>query len=478
MVAHGNRWLEISEDSEETIIAYQYWADLSTSQRFLYQSQDQVTVITDQEEFKQAAINLLALAEFTADKFPNEIYISNGYKEAVSDISVVAIKNTLNSEEVLFWVTGLKTQNSILDYLNYVNNQVLSQQEQMSTGFWLQSLLKLGNESLNGSNEISESTYTFFNDVLIETFISLVEKDIETAASNSDQVLALLSYSKLVALVERWVNPINETPTETFEEHYAISISMYDVLIEKGLSREATILGRYISTKLSTPLAVSKGYEGTYEFYDDRNQKWTFTFLKDSYNRMIAAVANEQRSILINYYYVQYDFENKTFVGSQYESDDSPYPSNTITFSFNDEDGSASIFMPYVGMYSTAQKTQSYPDVYSKKDDNSVPIEGSYEGVIHLPSGTSIEVTLSIVPFIDSVMARLKTKNGYIQIDFKNTTDGRDGVLYMTGIGGTGNGSWMHLRLIQDEETYNLSGHVVVGGWGMSDEESHFVKSE
>ena len=95
-------------------------------------------------------------------------------------------------------------------------------------------------------------------------------------------------------------------------------------------------------------------------------------------------------------------------------------------------------------------------------------IEGQYRGLVHLPSGRSMMMTLTLFLFDDYAIGRLDGPNQNTRIELQHGTQGGEGFIYLTS-GQSRARSWFHLR-VRLQEDATLKGHAIVGGQGMGQE--------
>lgn len=485
LVAHGNRWLRIESDIAETITSYQKWADLDTSQRFLYQVQDQLLNIDLNLPFDEAFKNLIALSELTEIMFPNDLYISQGYSNSVSDFSFKIIKNTsLDSvDEVNFWISGLRNQASIVDFLTYVNNIVLDESISDDDALkWFKSLTNLGVHIKKSPFANSSSIRPLYGDVFTEALVNLIIREV-----SFEQVLLIneirqhLTLSKVRHLTSRVIGQHEIISDDYFLYFYNLNIQIYVSLIGLGLNEDAAQLLDAISANLDAKIASILDLEGTYALVDQKGVEWIFTFVRSNYNELIGALSSKDGSITYNYFSIKYSFFSSGYSAAEFDLNYSTDFAEIITFDFNSGDGKITINFPYLNSPEdttlSGVKIDGYENVSNPNLEKIRFFPGVYTSEMKLLGENDSPVTLKLSEFNDTIIGNLKSNDGVLDVNLVSNMDGLEGYIYLTGECAFCNDSWIHLRLVF-AKTGELHGYQVLGGKGRDPKEIHFVKQD
>lgn len=468
MVMHGNRWLRVSVDDIDKILAYQEWADITVALRFKNQIDEEVRRLYTPEEFDKAFKNLTYLKEWAKNNFPNDLYLIPSYTRTVSDIAFNAIINTEieNIEQWEKWISGINNQVTVQNYLSFLNRQILSSDIDESNIYgWQLLMIKLGAQ-LETIETLSTSVVDSYG-ILVADFISYATyNELPLEPSLFDELLDNLYVSSLRGILFRWVNP-----KEVMTNEYATKLLELSEILRKHLNevrmfQEIKDLDKFIAQYLIPAYATENGIEGTYKL---RNQSGDFTLIftiiRERENRLIAALSNKNASVNFAFFNIFYDAETRSFIATENETSDEYRSNYTVRFKVQ-SDGTLELSLPYrtsFGGTFRGEKKESYQNIMANHNASAERIEGTYKGEIHLPSGP-MEFTLNIVSFNNTSDARLESKSGAVQIHLSKGSNNNSGFIYLTS-GRNQRGTWFHLRLQKDGN--DLVGVAIVGGTGV-----------
>lgn len=470
MIMHGSRWLKVSLDDDQKILEYMKWADLTAALQFQRQVIEEIDKIRNPELFKKAYSNLQALEEWAAQEFADDLYLLPIYQKTISEISFNALVNIdiREDQEWSFWISGVNNQNSAQDYVAFLNEKILAEEllaEDVENWFALTKALGV---QLQGIQRLSSSVRhnygVLFSDLTAKSLFSEYPIDPQTF----NEIVNLLDASSVRSLVFRWINP-EKAPSDAYAiSLLALSKSLYEKAKDLSLSQTAIEVERFTSSNLSAAFVTQNSIEGTYKLTGN-GRTWSFTIIRDSEQRLIAALCDIKGVVCFSFFNIQYSVQINKFYATERIPDDDVYQNIPAVIEFS-ENSTVTLELPYsyrIGTTITGQKIESYDNYMSQPKMDANPMEGTYTGNLTLNSGTH-KARLMINTLGENSIARLETINGHLVINFGRGNDGNIGFLYLS-TGKNKKGAWLHLRLkqINDDE---ISGVLISGGQGVISE--------
>lgn len=466
MIMHGNRWLKVTADSEDKILSYQKWADLTAALQFQSQVVEEISKIKDPALFKSAYANLLVLEDWASQNFSDDLYLLPTYKNLISELSFNALLNIQpqNKSDWSFWMSGINNQNSAQDYIAYLNEKILNEDlKEEETQNWFELVEALGFQ-MQKIERLSGSVTNNYGVLSADLLSKAISNEYSIPQTSFKNIIGFLDASSVRSLAFRWTNP-----EKAFSDSYAKSLApLSEVLFQKAktmnLNQTAKEIEQFASTRLSAALITQDGLEGTYKLTGN-GRTWYFTILRESEQRLIAALCDSKSVVCFSFFNIQYNLDENKFYASERVPDDDVYQNIPVVIGFDQD--KIELELPYaykVGTHLSGEKVESYDNYMASPDLHANPMDGYYVGKVSLSNG-SHDAVLMINTMGEYSLGRLEFKNGYISINFGRGNDGNIGYLYLSS-GINQKRSWHHLRLRQlDDET--IEGVLISGGKGI-----------
>lgn len=470
MIMHGSRWLKVAHDSEEKILSYMRWADLTAALQFQRQVIEEIDKIKNPELFKKAFSNLQALEAWAAENFADDLYLLPIYQKTISEISFNALTtiDIRDEQEWSFWISGVNNQDSAQDYVAYLNEKILAEQLKAEDAAHWFSLVNALGEQLQDIQRLSSSVRHNFGVLFADLTAKAIASEYTIDPTVFNKTVSLLDASSVRSLAFRWTNP-EKAPTDQYATTLVpLSKSIYNRSKDLKLGQTALEIERFISGSLSAAFVSQNGIEGTYKLTGN-GRTWKFTILRDSEQRLIAALCDDKGVVCFTFFNVQYNVQDNKFYASERVPDDDFYNNIPAIIEFGDND-SISIELPYayrVGTHISGHKVESYENYMANPFMDANLMSGTYTGQLKLKSG-SREMILILNTLGEHTVGRMESSDGHLVFNFGRGNDGNIGYLYLT-TGQNSRRSWTHLRLkqINDDE---ITGVLISGGKGVLSE--------
>lgn len=466
MVANGMRWLDITKDPVEKIQYYVKRMDADILGRFLSVLEYELVMVKDVNLLKTAAVNIEVLIPLADERADGQPYLKLGFRRLVTDIAARMLRdNDLSSEDENFWVTKLKLASSMSEYLDSLNQQIYKwNSTNKEAGYLYLGRLLLLSEQMY---KLSEATPTYLitavGDSIVEVLVRAVRLEVGIDLNTFSKALATLSARQIQSLMQQWTTS-DKIPSQNFALKY---IDYSGALIKKasvfGLQSETEILQKWLGETLAALMGQKNKIEGHYRVYNEKGEVYYFTIVFAKEKTLVASLSDEKGFFYKTFFNISYNINTAEFIASQKIPDSSETPNIAVKFTVT-EDGAITILDNYPRRGSSrfkGSKVQDFTHFQPLTNGLAGPIDGTFAGVLYLPSGKTLDVKLIVSSFEGYSVGRL---NGDLFTgDFSIGTKSTDGVLTLT-TGLAPGASWLQLRGQLTED--GLKTCVIVGGKG------------
>ena len=127
MVAHGIRWLDVSQRPLSDALYYQSYADADVMSRFLAELELQVRNLRNsQARLKAVAINLEGMLPAAEKQFEERRDVRISMRQILSSIAIKFLKTEqLSNDEAAFWISKISLPTAYSEYIEALNESVL-----------------------------------------------------------------------------------------------------------------------------------------------------------------------------------------------------------------------------------------------------------------------------------------------------------------------------------------------------------------
>lgn len=478
MVSNGIRWMDFRKDMTAKLPFYVKWMDADTLARLEALAEYQVVNIKEDAALIAFTNNIAAIIpgiNATADK--NLPFVVQGFKALESNAAVSLLKlGNLSLADEAAVIAKITLAPSMGTYLDFLSQGVYS--TTVANKVSLHSYLartQAVNQAINALSDIAPTwLYGANQDVTTEAIERMVTFEEPFLPGEFVAAISLLDARHLQGLISYWMAP-NKLPTSSFVDQY---IEISRILVQRsqdaGLPVESLSLSKWLEKAAAPVLAKRTGIEGKYKLIDGSGQTWIFTLIAAKDDMLIAALGDTQGAIFKTFYNVSVNVREGGFIASEREPDMDASANPPIKFNI-DSKGVLTLFDAFIrsgSNYLKGTKVQSFTDVTKTvAKDAPVTADGTYKGTITLPSGSTMNVKLTVTSFSGYTMARLDGEG--VTVDFNVGSKGTDGVLLLTSVRHSG-ATWMHIRANVTAE--GLIAHVIVGGKGESSTAAKLVR--
>lgn len=477
MVQKGINWLQISTDSTEKIIYYHRWMiEPQPAFAALYSFEMQVKDLKTKEEMQASALKLEQLFAYSAKKWAIETSLLRLYRDVLSDLAVNALKkNQLSQEEYLFWTTKIYQPDALSEVILTIQDKIYQTIKDSKTNLHpaLLSLFRIHEHLEQLETGVTENLKIQLGDAAVDLFMRSLRFEEKLSDEEFKQLISLFQKRHFVSMAAAW-DQINKLPQEADFALYNIqkAFVFIQLLRQQSLFAEADALSRVITSKAGFIYARAYNLEGYWEMKDRQGRKRSLNIIFADETMVFADMAVKDDFSYV-FFHVTYDIENSGFVASLRPMDTDISANIPIRF-YPQPDGTLKVIDLVTSKTESvmmATKTQSYPDLIMQTEpESTVTFNGVYEGYLELPAGLGLpagppkKVQLIVNTFNDHTFANLKHPSFFATFNYGN--NGKENVLYLTRGNDKILGSWMHLRLKQDENK-NLVGYYIDGATGL-----------
>ncbi len=465
MTANGMRWLDVTQAPTEKVSYYVKWMDADTLARFLGLIEYQTSIVKDPVRLKRMSENIEAILPAVDQKAASLPYVQLGFRRLTSDAAVALLKTeTMNPQEVDFWIKKIKIASSFSEYLDHLNQGIYSlERSNRSFGhIYITRLSLLMTQSAKMSEVAPNWLLNGIGDSLSEVLLRMVRLEERFAKDEFSAALGQLKPRHLQGIAQQWMAQ-DKLPQQDYVEHYlGLARTLITHLEAANLRKEANELQRYLAKAAAPVMAQKLAIEGHYKLKNAQGDVWYFTIAVSRENTLVAALSDDKSLIYKTFFNVAYNLKKDGFVASEREPDVDGDQNPPVEFKIDGE--KISLVDPFVRSgLKTLQgvKVQAFTNPWDFANPDAPSANGTYEGTLFLPSGSKMEARLIVTSFNGYSLGRIDSGN--ISIELNLGTEGNDGVIILTSARKVG-ASWFQLRGNVVEGGLNV--YVVVGGKG------------
>lgn len=453
MVAHGIRWMDISQRSLADALYYQKYADADVMSRFLAELELQVRNLrNDEAGLRKIAVNLEGMLPHAEKRFEDRRDVRVSMRQILSSIAVNFMKSPkLSDEEASFWIAKISLPTAYSEYIEELGDSVLDTLPKNSAQLSVISkrLRELG-------KKISIETYPLpayigsgWGDTAVELILRSLQGERKFEKDEFESLIGFMRSRQLQSLSSQWLS-VERLPSTSYSAHYLqISSSLISRLRAVGLSKEAGDVSMHIS-RMAAPIQASKSQlEGLYALQSNDGSRFNFSVIRARPNLIYAALEDDKGFVTLGFFNVTFDAQRNKFVASQREPDLDPTSNPTVTFSVNSK-GEMELEAPIASTgwrQMKGKRTATYTNFLDDASSTLGSTEGEWEGEMAFQNQEPWKVRLVISKFGGYSIGRLTTDNS-LAIDYQTGTAGDDGVIYLT-TGRLNHTGWVHLRAIR-----------------------------
>lgn len=473
MVANGMRWLDMTKESPQKIAYYLKWMNGDTLARFLGLVEYQISTNQDPVLLRRLSDNIELNMSLIVEKTLDLPYVQMGFKRLMSDAAVNLLKDeSLSKSDLVFWISKIQMSSSFSEYLDYLNQQVYSIDEDniRITHNFIYRFTLLSKQLSQMSEAAPNWLANSIGDSLVEITLRMIRFEEDFAAGEFESTLQLLGSRHLQGFSQQWMTQ-EKIPTQEYILQY---LKASDLLVtrlqEKNMKKETTDFQKWMTRTAAPVMARKLDIEGQYQLKNSIGQIFYFTVALTKENSMVVALTNKNQSYYRTYFNVTYNLKKEAFVASQRDVDTAGTQNSPIEFTVTN--GKMVVYDAFIRnefQIMEGPRKQKFSNVWGKANKNAPMVDGAYEGTMALPTGTKMDVSLKITTFNGYSIGRIDSK--LISVELNIGTDGDNGVLIMTS-GNVDRGSWFQLR--GNVTTDGFTGNVIIGGRGQG--ETFFLK--
>lgn len=468
MVAHGIRWMDLSQRPSSDALYYLRFADGDVVRRLVEETDIFTRSNVSEDARRKVAANLEIMIPFVEKKFADRRDVRISVRELLSSIAIRFLRSPkLTDEDAKFWIAKISLPTAYAEYLETLNQTILDTAVKDSAG-----LASLAIRLAELGGKISSETYPLpayisvgWGDATIDLILRSIQGERAFAKGQFEQLVGYMRSRQLQALSSQWLSA-ERLPTSKYADAY---LSMSNVVIAKlraaGLSREAAEVSAHIA-KLAAPIHGSKvNLEGMYTLQAKDGTEFKFSVVRARNNLLFAALGMGSGMVTKAYFNVTYSVETGRFIASQREPDLDSNPNAMISFTVS-PNGAIEIEDPIAQQKwakLSGKKTATYTNLLDDETAQPNLTEGNWEGEM-VVAKRAMKVRLTITRFAGYSLGRLTTTDG-LQIDFQFGSSGGNGVVYLT-TGQLHGTSWIQIRAKRIGDS--LDGLMISGVLGVT----------
>lgn len=464
MVAHGIRWMDLSQRSLADATYYVRYADADTMSRFLSEVEMQIMILKDNKlGLNSIATNLDGLLPLIEKKFEERRDVRVAARQILSTVAIKFLKlPDLSTDEANFWVEKISLPSSYGEYIDMLSDAVLDTVATNWKGLaeLTQRLIGLGKKIANETYPLPAYTYSGWGDVAVELILRSIQGEREFLTNEFENLIGYMRSRQLQALASQWMAS-ERLPTKKYSTHY---LKLSDLLIARlravGLAREAGELNQHIS-KIAAPIeAAGAEIEGHYELVSTNSSKFHFVIIRARSNLLYASLQDYQGNVTVGFFNVTYDRTKNRYIASQREPDLDATGNPSVIFTL-DKSGVIRLEAAFTmeGWRSMkGKRTGRFTNFLDDGTSKVVETEGEWEGSFSYAGEKKVHSVRLIISKFGSYSIGRYIIDKLIVIDFQTGTSGDNGIIYLT-TGRLDHTGWVHLRGIRRGD--NLEGQVI-----------------
>lgn len=452
MVAHGIRWMDLSQRSLADALYYQSYADADVMGRFLSEIEMQIRDYRDQARLKKMALNLEGMLPAAEKKFEERRDVRISMRQILSSIAIKFLKTEqLTNEDTAFWISKISLPNAYSEYIEALNEAVLDTFPKDAAGLSLLSkrLRELGKKISTETYPLPAYVASGWGDTSVELVLRSIQGERKFDQGEFESLVELMRSRQLQGLAGQWLSS-ERMPTTSYSAHY---LQLSNVLIARlrtvGLSKEAADVSLHIA-RMAAPIQATKSQlEGLYSLKSSDGSKFKFVIIRARPNLVYASLEDEKGYVTLGFFNVTFDTQRGKFVASQREPDLDATANPTVSFSIS-TNGEIELEAPIASTgwrQMKGKRTSTFTNFLDDESPTPNPTEGEWEGEMVFRGQAPWKVRLVISKFGLYSIGRLTMDNG-VAIDFQTGTPGDNGVVYLT-TGRLNHTGWVHLRAVR-----------------------------
>lgn len=453
MVAHGIRWLDVSQRPLSDALYYQSYADADVMSRFLAELELQVRNLRNsQARLKAVAINLEGMLPAAEKQFEERRDVRISMRQILSSIAIKFLKTEqLTNDEAAFWISKISLPTAYSEYIEALNEAVLDTLPKDAAGLSLLSkrLRELGKKIVAETYPLPTYVSAGWGDTSVELVLRSIQGERKFETGEFEGLVELMRSRQLQGLAGQWLS-VERLPTTSYSAHY---LQLSNVLIARlravGLSKEAADVSLHIS-RMAAPIQATKSQiEGLYTLKSNDGSKFNFVIIRARPNLVYASLEDADGYVTLGFFNVTFDTQRGKFIASQREPDLDATANPTVSFTITPA-GEMELEAPIASTgwrQMKGKRTSTFTNFLDDESSTSNPTEGEWEGEMSFRGQEPWKVRLVISKFGLYSIGRLTSASG-LAIDFQTGTAGDLGVVYLT-TGRLGHTGWVHLRAVR-----------------------------
>lgn len=463
MVAHGIRWLDLSQRPLSDALYYLRYADGDVMSRFIAETEIQVRSLKEDSRLRNIALNLEGMLPTLEKKFEQRRDVRVSFRELLSTIAIRFLRlPSLNHQDASFWIGKISMPTAYSEYISSLTDELLDSKpsDSVTLGHVSVRLRELGKKIAVETYPLPAYIAASWGDTALELILRSVQGERIFANAEFESLIGMMRSRQLQGVAGQWLST-ERLPTATYASHYLeISNFLIAKLRSVGLSKEAAEVAKHIA-QMAAPIQGAKtNLEGLYTLKAEDGAGFTFSVIRARSNLIYAALEMAQGYVTLGFFNVTYDVERQKYFASQREPDLDSTGNPTISFVVS-EKGEIEIDAPIAATsWRTlkGRKTGEYINFLDDLSANPNPTEGEWEGEMQFKRMVW-KVRLVVSKFAGHSLGRLTSNQG-VAIDFQTGTLGDHGVIYLT-TGKLPHSGWVHLRAIRRGDF--LEGQMIAG---------------
>lgn len=453
MVAHGIRWLDVSQRPLSDALYYQSYADADVMSRFLAELELQVRNLRNsQARLKAVAINLEGMLPAAEKQFEERRDVRISMRQILSSIAIKFLKTEqLTNDEAAFWISKISLPTAYSEYIEALNESVLDTLPKDAAGLSLLSkrLRELGKKIAAETYPLPTYVSAGWGDTSVELVLRSIQGERKFETGEFEGLVELMRSRQLQGLAGQWLS-VERLPTTSYSAHYLqLSNALIARLRAVGLSKEAADVSLHIS-RMAAPIQTTKSQiEGLYTLKSNDGSKFSFVIIRARPNLVYASLEDADGYVTLGFFNVTFDTQRGKFIASQREPDLDATANPTVSFTITPA-GEMELEAPIASTgwrQMKGKRTSTFTNFLDDESSTSNPTEGEWEGEMSFRGQEPWKVRLVISKFGLYSIGRL-TSAGGLAIDFQTGTAGDLGVVYLT-TGRLGHTGWVHLRAVR-----------------------------
>lgn len=465
LVAHGIRWMDLSQRTQADVELYFRYADADVWTRALNEmtllARDSRTAATRLERLAQ---NLEVVLLPTEVRFPNRPDVAQNSRELISGIALRFFKAAPTDAEARSWTARLNTPSTYLDAIEFLQEQLIT--EHLPLASIADRLMSIADKMARETLALPSYVPAAWGQTAMELILRSIEVERVWPMPQFTAMLDRLRPTHLQGLATNFVN-VDKTPSQSYAPHYLdLGRALIQKLESSGLTREATELTRQLGRAAAPIQGRNLGLEGYYRLEAGDGTKFEMSIVYARNNMLYAALGFDGGHATKGFFNVTFDMDRQKFFASQREPDLDASPNPMISFTVNAQ-GEIEVDDPLsqpAWSKLRGRRVGAFTSFFPEETPQAFPTDGEYQGEMRFATGQVWQVELSITRFGSYSLGRLRGPAG-VWIDFQTGTNGKNAVIYLT-TGRLPQTSWIQLRGVRRGDY--LEGQLISGARGLT----------